>query len=199
MTNNPRTNTLTKIATVLTKLLEIGYSIGAVGLTVGFVLLLVDRNLFPGSLVQGGVLPGEMTEIPINGFSLEIGNPDGSLNVPALCIVLLTGALTLELMAWVFRNANLILRTTQGLTKFSQGATPFQKDNVRMMREIGIFFISMDVVRFIASCVAVLVLGPERAEMGVMLGDVTTGILMLCLSQVFALGMEMQKDVDGLV
>ena len=47
--------------------------------------------------------------------------------------------MTLELMAWVFRNVHLVLRTTQGQTKFSVGKTPFQTANVRMLLQAGIF------------------------------------------------------------
>ncbi len=190
---------LTKAATVLSKLLEIGYDIGAVTMIVGFVLFLLDKNFFPGVLVKGGVVPGEA--VSVHGFSLAlvIGNEVGSLNSAAMILFLLCGAMTLELMAWVFRNVNLILRTTQGLTKFSQGKTPFQKDNVRMMREIGIFFISITMVQLVFSTIATLVIGPELVESSVDMMGIVMGILMLCLSQVFALGMQMQNDMDGLV
>ena len=43
------------------------------------------------------------------------------------------------LMAMVFRNVYLIFKTAEGKTWFSKGATPFQPDIVRMVREIGIF------------------------------------------------------------
>lgn len=188
---------LTKAATVLSKLLEIGYDIGAVTMTVVFVLFLLDKNFFPGILVKGGVTPGEA--IGVHGFSLVVSNPDGTVNNAAMILFLLCGAITLELMAWVFRDVNLILRTTQGLTKFSRGKTPFQKDNVRMMREIGIFFLSTTVVQLIFSVIAALVIGPDRVESSVDMTGIVTGILMLCLSQVFALGMQMQNDMDGLV
>ncbi len=188
---------LTRAATVMSKLFEIGYDIGAVSMIVGLVLFLVDRNLFFGSLVQGAPVPGEAWEV--QGFSIVVTNPDGSLNNTAAIFFLVAGALSLELMAWVFRNVNLILRTTQGLTKFSQGSTPFQKDNVRMMREIGIFFFAITVVQFVLSSIAVLLIGPELAEVSVDFGGIVIGILMLCLSQVFAQGMEMQNEMDGLV
>ncbi len=196
-TSEKRMETLTKAATVLSKLIEIAYDIGAVGMAVTLVLFLVDRSLFPGTLVQGAPVPGEA--ISVHGFSIVFGNPDGTINSAAFIIFLITGGLVLSHMAWIFRNVSLILRTTQGQTKFSQGKTPFQKDNVRMMREIGIFFIAITVAELIMSTIAVLVLGPETAEISVGMGDAITGILMLCLSQAFALGVKMQEDVDGLV
>lgn len=184
--------TLTKVATVLSKIVEVAYFVGAVILTVGFVLVLVD----PAAKLPA-LAPGE--EFAIRGFSIVCGSLDGTVDRTAFGLVLLEGALTMELMAWVFRNAYLILRTSQGLTKFSKGPTPFQKDNVRMLREIGIFFISMTVVKFIMSAVAVAVLGPETAEVSADFGDALVGLLVLFLSQCFAQGVRMQQDVDGLV
>lgn len=190
-----RMKALTKAATVFSKLFEIGHWIGAVGFVVGLVLFLLDPYM-PGEWVFG-MEPQE--ELEVLGFSLVATGPEAQVISPAVVIFLITGAVTLGLMAFVFRNVNLILRTTQGETKFSQGRTPFQKDNVRMVREIGIFFISITVVEFAMSALAVVLLGPETAEVSADMGSAVTGVLMLCLSQVFALGMEMQKDVDGLV
>jgi len=187
---------LTKAATILSKLLEIVYDIGAVAMVVALVMVAIDP-VVPIQLVQGGVAPNE--ELTVQGFSLVCGSPDGTLNRPALILFLLGGALLLALMGWVFRNTNLILRTTQGLTKFSQGKTPFQKDNVRMLREIGLFFLSMTVVKFVLSVIATMLIGPELAEVSVDFGDAVIGLLMLCLSQCFAIGMRMQQDMDGLV
>lgn len=192
-----RMNTITRLAEIFTKICEVGYSIGAVGMAVGLVLFLVDRGLFPGALVKGLAEPNQ--SLQTHGFSIVFGNPDGSINSAALVIFLIASGMILELMAWVFRDANLILRTMQGKTKFSKGKTPFQPDNVRMMREIGIFFISMDVVKIVASTIATAIIGPDKVEAGAVLGEALTGLLMLCLSHVFAIGTQMQQDIDGLV
>lgn len=190
-----RMEILTRVATVFTKIFEVAYNVGAIAMTVAFVLVLLDPVL-PGQVVWGSV---PMEQLTVQGFSIRIAGADGTVDYKALSVFLLTGALILELMAWVFRDVNLILRTTQGLTKFSKGKTPFQKDNVRMMREIGIFFFSIAVVEFTASAVAVMLLGPEMAEISADMGGFVVGVLMLCLSQVFAIGQKMQEDVDGLV
>ena len=193
MTNKEkRFEMLTKAATVFSKLFEVGYQILAIGMMVGLVLFVIDKSFDWGALVRGDPEIGE--QLAVNGFSIVIGNSDGTLNNAAMIIFLLAGAMSGELMAWVFRNVNLVLRTTQGLTKFSQGKTPFQKDNVRMIREI-----SITVVHFALSSLAVLIIGPEMAEVSVGMGNIVAGVLMLCLSQVFALGQKMQEDVDGLV
>lgn len=197
MTNDKRMTALTKAAAIFSKIFEVGYFVGAVCMVATLVLFLVARQWFPDTLVKSMQIPEEA--ISVHGFSIVFGNLDGTINPAAVIIFLLTGALVLGLMAWIFRNVNLILRTTQGLTKFAEGQTPFQKANVRMMREIGIFFISITVVEIIMCAVAMLAVGIETAEISADLGGLITGVLMLCLSQVFAVGMQMQKDIDGLV
>lgn len=193
--NEKRMKALTKAATVFSKLFEVAYWIGAVSFAVGLVLFLLDPYV-AGEWVFG--MEAE-EELAVQGFSLVVTGPDAQVIRPAMVIFLITGAVCMDFMAFVFRNVNLILRTTQGETRFSEGRTPFQKDNVRMVREIGIFFLAIVVVELVMSIIAVCVVGPEVAEVSVGMESLVVGILMLCLSQVFALGMEMQKDVDGLV
>ena len=190
-----RRKALTRVATVFFKLFEVAYHIGAVSLLVGLALFLLDPYL-PGEWVLGAEAEEELT---VKGFSLVVTDSEAQIIRPAMVIFLLTGAVSLALMGFVFRNVNLILRTTQGLTKFSEGRTPFQKDNVRMMWETGLFFLAILVVQFAMSTLAVCILGPEGVEVHVGMENLVIGILMFCLSQVFALGMEMQKDIDGLV
>lgn len=183
--------TFTKFATILSRILEIAYFAAMICVAVMLVLVLVNPAL-PGRL-------GPLEELASRGFTLVISDAQGNLLPGALPVFLTDCALSLGLMAMVFRNVNLILRTSQGQTKFSQGKTPFQKDNVRMLREIGFFFGGIVVVQWIFCGIAMLVLGPENAEVSAGMGDLVTCILMLCLSQCFALGARMQQDVDGLV
>ncbi|WP_322171253.1 DUF2975 domain-containing protein [Acutalibacter caecimuris] len=183
-----RAQVLYRIATVLTKLGEVAYIVGAVGMLVGLALFVLDPHL-PGQWVFG-VEAGET--LAVQGFSIVIAGPGGEVIRPAVVIFFLTAAVLLGLMARVFRNANRMLRT-------AQGETPFQKGNVRMMWEIGALFIATTVVQMTAGFIAALVIGPELVETSAGLGGLTTGIVVLCLSQVFALGVRMQEDVDGLV
>ena len=98
----------------------------------------------------------------------------------------------LSVMAMVFRNLHLIL-------KKSQNATPFQTDNIRMMREIGIFAIAVPVIGLIMSTIVRLVTGVETAEISIDTAGIFMGIIVLCLTQFFVHGAELEKDVDGLL
>ena len=98
----------------------------------------------------------------------------------------------MSLMAMVFRNLYLIF-------KKSENETPFQKDNIRMMKEIGIFSIAVPVVGFVMSIVTRLVVGAEAAEISVSQSGIFMGIIVLCLTQYFIHGAELEEDVDGLL
>ena len=93
----------------------------------------------------------------------------------------------------------LSFKTAEGKTRFSKGETPFQPDNVRMVREIGIFLIAIPAVQFIMSIVARIALGPDMVESSLGMSTVFMGLVVLALSQYFAYGMKLQNDVDGLL
>ena len=68
-----------------------------------------------------------------------------------------------------------------------------------MMKEIGIFSIAVPVVGFVMSVIARIVIGAEAAEISINQSGIFMGIIVLCLTQFFAYGTELEKDVDGLL
>lgn len=178
---------LDKATRVLAKLAEVAHWIGAAGMIVGLILTLVmgpQAVFFTSQDFGAGVAT--------YGFEVEIISADGELNMAALRLFCATAAVILSLMAMVFRNIYLIL-------KCSETDTPFQPDNIRMVREIGIFLLAVPIVGLIMSGVIRLVVGPELTEASVYMSDFIVGLVVLCLSQFFARGMELENDVDGLL
>lgn len=178
---------LDKAARVLAKIFEIAHWIGAVSMVVGLVLTLVMGE----AAVVGD--PNDVSAtLTSYGFELQVVNAAGALDMGALRMFLVGGAIIMGLMAMVFRNVYLILKN-------SENATPFQPDNVRMVREIGIFLIAVPVVGLLVSVAARLVLGVDAVEGSVNLGSVMVGLVMLCLSRFFARGMELENETEGLL
>ena len=68
-----------------------------------------------------------------------------------------------------------------------------------MMREIGIFTIAIPVIGFIMSVIARLVMGSDVAEISIDMGGIFMGIVVLCFTQFFAHGVELENDIDGLL
>ena len=68
-----------------------------------------------------------------------------------------------------------------------------------MFREIGIYSIAVPVVGFVMSVIARIFIGVEVAEIANSFEGVVIGIVGLCITQFFAHGIELEKDVDGLL
>lgn len=188
---------LNTFAVVLSKILEVLHWIGAAVMASLLVITITMSDYLSSTLPSP--VPEYGTIASTYGFEVNTTNADGTLNIAAITVFFIGAFIILSLMAMVFRNAYLVLRTAQGKTKFSQGSTPFQEHIVRMVREIGIFFMLIPVVSLILSIIARFVVGVENTEIVVNIQGFITGILILCLSQIFSYGTELQSDVDGLV
>lgn len=188
---------LNTIARAVAKALEILHWSGVAVFAALLVASLAAGDWLRGFLTQN--IPEFAGSMSTYGFELSAVQPDGALSTAAVSLFSGGTVIILSLMAMVFRNVSLIFRTAQGKTWFSQGGTPFQKNIVRMVREIGVFYLAVPVVGLLLSAAARLMLGPDACEIMVNVEGLVTGLLLLCLSQVFAYGMQLEQDVDGLV
>lgn len=68
-----------------------------------------------------------------------------------------------------------------------------------MLREIGIFALSIPVVEFICDVIVKIIVGSDVVESSVSITGIVFGIVLLCLSQFFAYGTQLQNDSDGLL
>ena len=179
-----------KLALTASKILEVihwGTALFMAGL---LVCSLVNGPWLQGVLEQN--VPEYGTVMSVYGFEVEAIDGAGHVSPQVLALFSAAAVMILSLMAMVCRNLYLIL-------KKSEGVTPFQPDNIRMVREIGIFYIAVPFVGLAVSNLARLMLGPDALEMSVDYGGLITGLVMLCLSQFFAHGMELERDLDGLM
>lgn len=188
-----KSNGLNKIATVVAKILEVFHWVGTALMAAGLVACFIREDwlgFFVG--LEGG-------PFSLVGYSVNIWSETGALLRPVFVPAMVAGILVLGLSAMIFRNIYLIFKTSAGKTKFSEGATPFQKNNVRMVREIGIFAIAIPVVETICDVIARVAAANADLSSSVSLVGVVLGIAMLCLSQFFAYGVELQAETDGLL
>ena len=78
--------------------------------------------------------------LEVYGFEVNAPVINGNVDMTSFLIFGIGAVIILVVMAMVFRNLHLIF-------KKSENTTPFQKDNIRMMREIGYFSIAVPVHR----------------------------------------------------
>ena len=183
---------INKLAKAIAKVLEVVHWVGA-GL---MACVAVCAIAAPGQLRHfmdlDGVTVSSGDALSVYGFELTSSEPGALVDMKALFLFALGSVFIFILLAMVFRNIYLIV-------KKSDGASPFQKDNIRMIREIGIFSIAIPVLGLIISTIGFLVLNAEYVEIKVDLTGLVMGIIVLYLTQVFAYGARLENDVDGLV
>lgn len=177
------------------KVLEIMFFACSAAMVLAAVLSFVKTERFGGFLIEQ---VGNGT-IATNGFEIMIQDADGNLIPGAVRIFTFAGIFTMFFIAMIFRNIYLIIKTFEGKTWFSEGKTPFQKDVVRMVREIGIFSIMIPVTGFLLSLAAKLFLGNDMCETSVQIVVIATGLAMICVSNIFEYGISLEKEVEGLV
>ncbi len=185
-----RMRTISRITRIVSKILEVTHWVG----TVLMAAIAVCAAAAPQGLkylmdVEG--LRAEQ-EVAAYGFEINMRGAAGEINMTTLCLFAVAGVLIFSLMAMVFRNLYLII-------KKSEGASPFQKDNIRMLREIGIFSVAVPVIELVMSGIIRLAVGVEGLETSVSMNGIFMALLVLCLTEFFAYGAQLEKDMDGLL
>ena len=182
---------ISKIAKVVTKIVEIFHWV-AVALMIAATVCSVAAPAWVKYFVGLDAKECCGANLSIYGFEINAAVKDGKVDMTAFLLFGVGAILILAFMAMIFRNLNLII-------KKSEGSTPFQADNVRMFREIGIFSIAVPVVGLIMSIITRLVLGAEAAEISNNFSGFVIGIVVLCITEFFIHGIELEKDVEGLL
>lgn len=185
-----KTYSWTKAAIVVTKIIEVLYIIASAALLLGIILVLTGRT----SLM---VEPGRPISVEIWGMTfapsnVELYAPGGEVNLAGLVICMVYGSVIAGLFALGFHNIHKVLSR-------SQEETPFRWDNVRLLRRSGFLFLGTIIVESVFGLIALIFTRYMSISIDMELNGVIIGILVLCLSQIFAQGVQMQEDIDGLV
>lgn len=182
---------INKIAKIIAKILEVFHWVGAMLMLAATICSATAPNWVKYFV---GLDAKECCGANLEVYGFEVNAPvaNGSVDMTSFLIFGIGAVIILVVMAMVFRNLHLIFKNTEN-------ATPFQKDNIRMISEIGYFSIAVPIMGFIMSIFVRLVTGVETAEVSIDTTGIFMGIVVLGLTQFFAHGAELEKDVDGLV
>ena len=182
---------LNKLGTVIAKILEVFHWVGAALMSVATICSAV-APAWVKYIVGFDAKDCCGANLEVYGFEVNAPVVNGETDMVSFMLFGIGAVIILAVMAMVFRNLHLIF-------KKSENTTPFQKDNIRMMREIGYFSIAVPVIGLIMSVFVRLVTGVETAEVSIDTTGIFMGIIVLCLTQFFIHGAELEKDVDGLL
>lgn len=184
---------LNKAGKIISKICEVFHWVGAVIALVSAAVCFIAPNSASGKVFIDGLNGGA----PCYGMNVEFATINGATAGATFVVA----AVMVSIMAMVFRNANLCLKLADGETKHAKGATPFQPDVQRMIREMGIFMIAS----FVVALIGTIIISAVAAGTGCSIETSTNfemvifGILMLCLSQMFTRGIELESEVEGLI
>ena len=182
---------INKLGKIITKILEVFHWVGTILMAAATVCSVAAPNWVKYFV---GFDAKECCGANLEVYGFEVNAPvvNGNPDMTSFMLFGIGAVIILAVMAMVFRNLHLIF-------KKSENGTPFQKDNIRMMKEIGIFAIAVPVIGFIMSIIVRLVTGVETAEISIDMGGIFMGIIVLCLTQYFVHGADLEKDIDGLL
>lgn len=188
-------NKLNKTLSIISKIMEIVHWIGT-----GLGALMIFVSIFKKEFVSAFILE-EGAELNAYGFNIYALTQSGEVNYFAVTMAFVGMMITCALMALVFRNLGIIMTTIRGSYIHATSPSPFQKDVVRRVREIGIFAIAMPVIGFIITAVTtgVSLANGIESEVSVSLEGIIIGLVCLCLTQIFTYGAQLEEEVDGLL
>lgn len=180
----------TRPVMIITKIIEVCHWVAAALLTGALVTSLVLPDFLNRFVDMNSLY--ENPTVSIYGFETSVLCNDGTLHKGAFALFAVGGILIFIAMAMIYRNLYQVVRN-------AKNSTPFQKDNVRLLKEIGIFAIAIPVVGLLFSTMIRLTCGVDNVELSVDLNGFLMGFLALCLTQYFAYGVQLEEDVEGLV
>ncbi|MBQ7134060.1 MAG: DUF2975 domain-containing protein [Ruminococcus sp.] len=188
-------NKLNKTLSIISKIMEIVHWIGT-----GLGAIMIFVSIFNKEFVSDFILE-EGAELNAYGFNIYALTQTGEVNYFAVIMAFVGMMITCALMALVFRNLDIILTTIRGSYIHAKSSSPFQKDIVRRVREIGIFAIAMPIVGFIITIITtgISLANGIESEVSVSLEGVIIGLVCLCLTQIFTYGAQLEEEVDGLL
>ena len=182
---------INKLGKIITKILEVFHWIGTALMAAATVCAVIAPN-WVKYFVGFDAKDCCGANLEVYGFEVIAPVTNGNADMTSFMLFGIGATIILAVMAMVFRNLHLIF-------KKSESTTPFQKDNIRMMKEIGFFSIAVPVIGLVMSIIVRLVTGVETAEISIDMGGIFMGIIVLCLTQYFVHGADLEKDVDGLL
>lgn len=183
-----------KFIPYMSKFLEVFFLLFTVG-AIAFTVMSAVNPEYVYSILKLGLDSAEMNVL---GFGVQIADAsDVAMKFPMVVLFAISIPVSLNVVM-IFRNIYLIYRTAEGKTKFSKGNTPFQKDVVRMVREIGIFSIGIPVFQFIGSLIIKL-FSHGAIETNVIITSLIFGIVIVNISEFFSYGVKLEEEVEGLV
>ena len=138
----------------------------------------------------GEVLSTKMVSWNYSG-GFGMATVSGGFDLGMEIVMGVASMVTAILSALVFRKIGQVI-------KMSRETTPFQKPVVDRVRQVGWLFIAAPLVTVAASLLTYVVSWPSYSFQ-IDVSGIVTGVIILGLTQIFAYGVKLEDDMEGLL
>lgn len=129
--------------------------------------------------------------LSLDGFSIDPFMDFGELKMMAV-FACGSGFVVCMLGGMIFRNIVRVFRNTE-LTR-----TPFTKENVKLIRNIGRFAIATPFVSVVAN-ILIGIFAHRSVTVSIDITTLLMGLIILCLSRFFEYGVSLEDEVEGMI
>ena len=183
-----------KAGYIVVRLLETLHWLGAALCLFMAISMAVAPDWFSSLLgykPEGELLHTQMVQYGFMGGLNMVVTGQTGLDAELQALMMAGGAVTSVLGALTFRRIAEVI-------KACQTGTPFQKPVVRKVRQIGWLVIAVPLVTVAASLLACILCWPSYSFQ-VDVSGIIMGVIVLALSRIFAYGVKLEDDVEGLL
>ena len=161
-----------------------------------FVALAVAPDWVMGLYGMSSEPAGEILSTRVVSYNYMGGFSASSLggvgfDVGFELVMMAASVITAILSALVFRKIGQVI-------KMARETTPFQKPVVDRVRQVGWLFIATPLVTVAASVLTYVVSWPDYSFQ-IDVSGIVAGVLVLGLTQIFAYGVKLEDDMEGLL
>lgn len=181
---------ISKTTAIVAKIVEVFHWVGVVTMAVVLILSFPLNDTIMSSFSNAF---SHSQSFRMYDFDLVVMSDNANINLTGLRIGFACGIIISAIWAMVFRKVYLIAKNTM-----KPECSFFCKDNLKMVKEIGIFAIASPVTSFIASIITKIIL-VHCAMFTVSINGFIIGLVVLFLTQFFAKGAELETEVEGLI
>ena len=184
-------STLRNVTAVIAKVIEVFSLVLTAISTVILGLFTFGTKMIMDVFETVKGLEPQMFEQAMRNGAVYLTDSNGNMNFAGMRAGALVIIITCALTAVICRNLYMIF-------KKSDNESPFSDDIIKRIKTIGICAIASPAVQIIIAAIVRMIFGMELSLDGI-LSKLFLGLVVLCLSQYFVYGAQIEKDVDGLL
>lgn len=181
----------TKLSIYICALFQLANALGIALLLASAVHVIIDPDAINTSAGEPLTVSFYGIDVALNNMSLYAAR--GVESVPGVVIYLLFGCAQSAMCFLAFGKVRNVI-------EYARSQPPFRRENVEKLRQAGLLFLGTVGLELAFALVSmVLAFGAMSFYVNPSFDNLIIGVIILCVSEIFAQSVRMQEDADGLV